>query len=54
MLWVLGETDRAPPFVMAKAGYDVWLGNNRGNRFSSNHVSLDNKTEKFWEEVGWE
>ena len=28
-------------FKIAKAGYDVWLGNNRGNQFSKTHVRLD-------------
>ena len=29
------------PFLLLKEGYDVWLGNTRGNIFSSEHVSND-------------
>ena len=40
----------APAFVAARAGYDVWLGNSRGNTFSQGHVTLDRDKdeEKYW------
>ena len=35
--------------MLSRAGYDVWLGNNRGNHDSKKHVSLDPKGPDFWE-----
>ncbi|XP_054157364.1 gastric triacylglycerol lipase-like [Oppia nitens] len=36
-------------FVLAACGYDVWLGNNRGNRYSSRHILLDPDTDnRYW------
>ena len=41
MIWVDNNHEVAPAFVLARAGYDVWLGDNRVNRFSLGHTSLD-------------
>jgi lysosomal acid lipase/cholesteryl ester hydrolase len=35
---------------MAREGYDVWLGNTRGNKYSRHHTSLNpDKDNEFWD-----
>ena len=35
-------------FELARRGYDVWIGNQRGNRFSQRHVLLSKNDSNFW------
>jgi len=37
------------PLVLNNAGYDVWLGNNRGNRYSHKHITKNPKTDAYWD-----
>ncbi|CEP64762.1 uncharacterized protein LALA0_S13e02432g [Lachancea lanzarotensis] len=49
-LFLLGEsTQKCLPFLLVERGYDVWLGNNRGNKYSRKHINLSSKSSQFWD-----
>ena len=35
-------------FVLSACGYDVWLSNIRGNKYTTNHTDLDPESSEFW------
>nr|XP_012231417.1 PREDICTED: lipase 3-like isoform X1 [Linepithema humile] len=47
--WVVIGKNKALPFKLADQGYDVWLGNFRGNTYSRAHISLSPSDPKFWD-----
>ncbi|ETN70864.1 hydrolase, alpha/beta domain protein, partial [Necator americanus] len=47
--WVTNLPDESAGFIFADSGFDVWLGNMRGNTYSTKHINLNPKHEKFWE-----
>ncbi|KAK1945507.1 Lipase member M [Phytophthora citrophthora] len=51
--WVCNFRNQSLAFVLADAGYDVWLGNNRGNTYSTGHVKYTTEDDSFWD-FSWE
>ncbi|KAI1881815.1 hypothetical protein JX265_000641 [Neoarthrinium moseri] len=48
-VWVcLTDAQRCLPFVLVEQGYDVWLGNNRGNKYSKKSVKHSPSSLDFW------
>ena len=46
--WVTSDTSSLA-FILARAGYDVWLGNFRGTKYGRRHQTLDpDKDLEFW------
>jgi len=47
--WVMGIPEKYLGYILADAGYDVWLGNSRGNTYSREHCTMDPSDLKFWD-----
>ncbi|XP_061401980.1 lipase 3-like [Musca vetustissima] len=46
--WLAGGPDNALAYLLADAGFDVWLGNARGNIYSRQNVAISTNNPKFW------
>lgn len=46
--YVANMPDQSPGYILADHGFDVWLGNVRGRRYST-HLRLTKKDEAYWD-----
>ncbi|XP_028409163.1 gastric triacylglycerol lipase-like [Dendronephthya gigantea] len=46
--WVFNFPDDSLAYILADNGFDVWLGNSRGNRYARRNTHLSPECLKFW------
>ncbi|XP_055926655.1 gastric triacylglycerol lipase-like [Argiope bruennichi] len=46
--WVLNFPNQSLAFILADHGYDVWLGNIRGNTYARKNIYYPPESSKFW------
>jgi len=47
--WVINDEANSVGLQLANQGYDIWLGNSRGNKYSLEHVVLKPSDPQFWQ-----
>ena len=48
--WVISQSsDTSLALFLADQGYDVWLGNNRGNKYSTGHIDPETTVKEYWD-----
>ncbi|GMF51815.1 unnamed protein product [Phytophthora fragariaefolia] len=51
--WVCNYRNQSLAFILADLGYDVWLGNTRGTKWSREHLDFSTDDNRFWD-FTWE
>ncbi len=47
--WVMNSAQESLPFILADQGFDVWMGNNRGNFYSNTNTKYNPDQSEFWQ-----
>ena len=48
-IWLTNTEEHSLGFVLANAGFDVWLGNSRGNKYSRVNTKISPEQTAFWD-----
>ncbi|XP_068617398.1 lipase member J-like [Battus philenor] len=46
--WILQGPNKSLGYILAETGFDVWMGNARGNKHSLTHTTLNTTQPEFW------
>ncbi|XP_075973506.1 lipase 3-like [Anticarsia gemmatalis] len=46
--WIINGPGKGLAYVLADAGYDVWMANIRGNRYSKEHIWYKSDSKSYW------
>lgn len=46
--WVLAGPGRSLAYILFDSGYDIWMGNARGNTYSRKHKKISPNSQSFW------
>ncbi|KAF6150035.1 hypothetical protein GIB67_002820 [Kingdonia uniflora] len=47
--WFLNNRNQNLPCILADRGFDVWIANTRGTRFSTGHETMSTKDKEYWD-----